>query len=289
MQANFPGRRSLFLNKFKALLGAKKHLTLFSRLFICVLTDGQSLKFPSQELRGLGMKKLRVKDRETRIEEIQKAAKDVFIRRGFQNASMDEIARKAGVSKGTLYLYFKDKGNLYISLMVPVTREQGNMLRAFQAEVEQDKIRSARDIIMGLYDVHKRLYQYDADGIRIIQAYLQGEYFNGLSKETRDILDRIGGEDYQATRSIISKAMEKGLMRNINPIPLTDIIWAMFIGIVQVEESKHRTTKKNHLPETLELAFSLLADALSPEGKKAFLRGNPVGKARKQSRSTYHS
>ena len=64
---------------------------------------------------------------------------------------------------------------------------------------------------------------------------------------------------------------EKGLMRNINPISLTDIIWAMFIGIVQVEENKYRTTKKNHLPETLELAFSLLADALSPEGEKAFL------------------
>jgi len=254
-----------------------------------MLTDGQSLKIPSQELRGLGMKKPRVKDRDTRFEEIQKAAKDVFIRRGFLNASMDEIARKAGVSKGTLYLYFKDKGNLYISLMVPVTREQGNMLRAFQTDVENNKCKSARDIIMGLYDVHKRLYQYDADGIRIIQAYLQGEYFNGLSKETRAIVDQIGREDYHATRGIISKAQEKRLMRKVDPIQLTDIIWAMFIGIVQVEENKYRTTKKNHLPETLELAFSLLADALSPEGKKAFLRRNPVGKAQKQSRSTYPS
>jgi AcrR family transcriptional regulator len=235
------------------------------------------------------MKKKRVKERETRIEEIQKAAKDVFISRGFQNASMDEIAQKAGVSKGTLYLYFKDKGNLYISLMVPVTREQGNMLRRFQAEVEQGKCKNARDIIMGLYDVHKRLYQYDADGIRIIQAYLQGEYFNGLSQETREILDRIGREDYQATRTIISKAIEKGLMRDVNPIKLTDIIWAMFIGIVQVEESKRRTTKKNHLPGTLELAFSLVADALNPDRKKAFARGSTTGKAPKEDRSTHHS
>jgi AcrR family transcriptional regulator len=218
------------------------------------------------------MKKPRVKDRKTRIEEIQKAAKNVFIRRGFQNASMDEIARKAGVSKGTLYLYFKDKGNLYISLMVPVTREQGSMLRAFQAEVEQGKCKNARDIIMGLYDVHRRLYHYDPEGIRIIQAYLQGEYFDGLSKETRDILDGIGREDYQATRSIISKGIENGLMRNVNPIQLTDIIWAMFIGIVQVEENKYRTTKKNHLLGTLELAFSLLADATN-SGKKAIFRG----------------
>jgi AcrR family transcriptional regulator len=234
------------------------------------------------------MKKPRVKDREIRIEEIRKAAKEVFIRRGFQNASMDEIAQKAGVSKGTLYFYFKDKGNLYISLMVPVTLEQGKMLRAFQAEVEQDKCKSARDIIMGLHDVHKELYRYDADGIRIIQAYLQGEYFDGLSKETRHILDRIGREDYQSTRSIISRAIEKGLMRKVNPLQVTDIIWAMFIGIVQVEENKVRTTKKNHLPGTLELAFSLLADALNSEKEKGFVRGSTTRQARKRSRSRHH-
>jgi AcrR family transcriptional regulator len=235
------------------------------------------------------MKKPRVKDREIRIEEIQKAAKDVFIRRGFQNASMDEIARKAGVSKGTLYLYFKDKGNLYISLMVPATREQGNMLRAFRTEVERGKCKNARDILMGLHEVHRRLHQYDPDGIRIIQAYLQGEYFDGLSKETRDILDRIGREDYQATRTILSQAIEQGLMRNVNPVQLTDIIWAMFIGIVQVEESKRRTTKKNHLPETLELAFSLLADALNREHQEAGFRGSNPGKARKKSRLNHRS
>ena len=234
------------------------------------------------------MKKPRVKDRETRILEIQKAAKDVFIRRGFQNASMDEIARKAGVSKGTLYFYFKDKGNLYISLMVPVTEHQGNMLRAFQAKVEQGRFHSARDIIMGLYDVHKRLYEYDPAGIRIIQAYLQGEYFEGLSKETRDILDRIGREDYQATRTILSKAIEKGWLRPVDPIQLTDIVWAMFIGIVQVEESKHRTTKKNHLTGTLELAFSLVADALRPGVEKHLSAGTVLEKTGKESGHTIH-
>lgn len=219
------------------------------------------------------MKKARVRERIVRIEDIQKAAKNGFIHRGFNNTSMEEISRKAGISKGTIYLYFKDKGNLYISLMIPVTRVQRNMLKAFQKKVEQGKVNNARDIIMGLYDVHNRLYQHDADGIRIIQAYLQGEYFNGLSKETRKNLDNIGREDYQIIRDIISKAIEKKWMRDINPIQLTDIIWSMFIGIVQVEESKLRATGKNHLPGTLKLGFSLLADALSLNNESTHLKG----------------
>jgi AcrR family transcriptional regulator len=215
------------------------------------------------------MKTPRVKNRQTRIEEIQKAAREVFIRRGFQNASMDEIARKAGVSKGTPYLYFKDKGDLYISLMVPVTRELGRMLKEFAEEIERGRVRSGREVIIGLWEVHSRLYRYDADGIRIVQAYLQGDLFEGLPRKTRQTLDRVGKEDYDITRSIVAKAMQKGLLRKVNVLQLADLIWAMFIGIVQVEESKLRATRKNHLEGTLEFAFSILADALQPEVGRA--------------------
>ena len=48
-----------------------------------------------------------------RPREICNAALDVFSERGFASARLDEIARRAGVSKGTLYLYFKDKEDLF--------------------------------------------------------------------------------------------------------------------------------------------------------------------------------
>jgi AcrR family transcriptional regulator len=46
---------------------------------------------------------------EDRPREICAAALEVFAERGFAAARLEEIARRAGVSKGTLYLYFKDK------------------------------------------------------------------------------------------------------------------------------------------------------------------------------------
>ena len=48
-----------------------------------------------------------------RPREICAAALDVFAEKGFAAAKLDEIARRAGVSKGTLYLYFKDKAELF--------------------------------------------------------------------------------------------------------------------------------------------------------------------------------
>jgi AcrR family transcriptional regulator len=50
---------------------------------------------------------------EDRPREICAAALDVFAEKGFAAAKLDEIARRAGVSKGTLYLYFKDKEDLF--------------------------------------------------------------------------------------------------------------------------------------------------------------------------------
>ena len=50
---------------------------------------------------------------EDRPREICSAALEVFSEKGFAAAKLDEIARRAGVSKGTLYLYFKDKEDLF--------------------------------------------------------------------------------------------------------------------------------------------------------------------------------
>lgn len=54
---------------------------------------------------------------EDRPREICAAALEVFAEKGFAAAKLDEIAKRAGVSKGTLYLYFKDKEQLFRSVV----------------------------------------------------------------------------------------------------------------------------------------------------------------------------
>src|SRR3954471_17370888 len=45
--------------------------------------------------------------------QIIEGARAVFLSQGFDAASMNDIARKAGVSKGTLYVYFRNKEELF--------------------------------------------------------------------------------------------------------------------------------------------------------------------------------
>jgi AcrR family transcriptional regulator len=54
---------------------------------------------------------------EARPEEILAAASDVFIRRGYAQATMQEIAQAAGISAGTIYRYFKGKEALFHALV----------------------------------------------------------------------------------------------------------------------------------------------------------------------------
>ncbi|SHH55050.1 transcriptional regulator, TetR family [Sporobacter termitidis DSM 10068] len=56
-------------------------------------------------------------DKETKKAEIVKAAKELFTNFGYKAVSMDSIAERAGVAKGTLYLYFKDKEALFYYLL----------------------------------------------------------------------------------------------------------------------------------------------------------------------------
>jgi AcrR family transcriptional regulator len=54
---------------------------------------------------------------EFRRTEIVDAARTVFARRGFAFGIMDEIAKEAGVAKGTLYLYFRSKTEIYKAVL----------------------------------------------------------------------------------------------------------------------------------------------------------------------------
>jgi AcrR family transcriptional regulator len=52
-----------------------------------------------------------------RKDQILNAAERVFTRKGIDLARMDDIAEETGLSKGTLYLYFKSKGDLIIAIL----------------------------------------------------------------------------------------------------------------------------------------------------------------------------
>lgn len=65
----------------------------------------------------MGIQERKEREKEQRREEILNAAQSVFFEKGLTNSTMDEIAEKAELSKGTLYLYYGSKEDLYLAVM----------------------------------------------------------------------------------------------------------------------------------------------------------------------------
>ncbi|MCP5366277.1 MAG: TetR/AcrR family transcriptional regulator [Hyphomicrobiales bacterium] len=70
--------------------------------------------------------------------EILDGARRVFRAAGFDGASMDQIARAAGVSKGTLYVYFRNKEDLFLDLVATDKNEAAEQLCRFEADDSVD-------------------------------------------------------------------------------------------------------------------------------------------------------
>lgn len=219
-----------------------------------------SNNFEQESKPGTG--KTRKKKRAVRIKEIQTAAKKLFFEKGFYNTTMDEVAQTADISKGTVYLYFKNKDELYISLMMPVLIELGRFLENFEKKYDSGKLKNKKSFIQELYKVHKKTYDYDPEGIQIIQAFQQGNIFMDLPSETLDKLNQRAIRNYNMLRRCFKNAIKDGLFKSRNPIIMADTVWALFIGIIQLEESKFRATNKNHIENTLRVAFEMLNEGL---------------------------
>jgi TetR/AcrR family fatty acid metabolism transcriptional regulator len=65
----------------------------------------------------MGGRNKRIRKKVDRYEEIIMAAFDVFIKKGFHQAKMEEIAQKAGIGKGTIYEYFRSKKELFCGMV----------------------------------------------------------------------------------------------------------------------------------------------------------------------------
>ncbi len=80
---------------------------------------------------------LRARHRRRRSAEILRAAADLFVERGYEKTTMDDIAGRAGVSLPTLYRFHESKAALLIALYRDVREQQASALAAFCEETDR--------------------------------------------------------------------------------------------------------------------------------------------------------
>lgn len=137
-----------------------------------------------------------------RREAILAAALDEFAERGFAAARLDDVAKRAGIAKGTIYLYFRDKETLFQELLsAMLTPIIGGFEALGQADVPAKQLAEhMRDVfVTEVFETRRK------DVIRLMIA--EGRRFPKLAEfYYREVLSRI----IEALRAILKRGAARG-------------------------------------------------------------------------------
>ncbi|TVR15048.1 MAG: TetR/AcrR family transcriptional regulator [Balneolaceae bacterium] len=199
------------------------------------------------------MQKLTRKEREkiARKEHILDIAEEIIAERGFDGATMDEIAEKAEVGKGTLYLHFKSKSAIYLGIC-----ERGSkLLTQEMAKVLLLEV-SGMELIEKIGDVYLQF-------VRKNPVYFHAfNYYESLLNDEiiakSDLVDRCEKSAKEAMTYIVRAlqiGMQDGSIKStFEPHELALIIWGASKGVVNMSFSKQ---KRNHMKILDDVNFSL--------------------------------
>ena len=100
-------------------------------------------------MEALNKQQLRIRETQTRLLD---AAEEVFVRDGYEGAQLDEIAAKAGRSKGAVYTHFKSKEDLFLALYERQIRAHiARLLNSLQKCADRKQsLRAFREFYVGL-------------------------------------------------------------------------------------------------------------------------------------------
>ena len=207
----------------------------------------------------MGIRERKEREKERRRQQIMVAAKKVFTDKGFSKATMDDIANEAELSPGTIYLYFKNKEELYASLSLRI-------LQYLQIKVEHVlntpdlKPEQKLDAMMdAMYDV------YEFDPLVIINMFhLQSsETLKNLSPELLANIKELSSKSVEGLATIFEEGIKEGVFVDKHPVALSDTFWALFSGVVLWMTSKKIIdANKDYLRPTLEIAYEIFKQGI---------------------------
>ncbi len=210
----------------------------------------------------MGIRERKERERERRRQQIIVAAKRVFSDKGFSKSTMEDIAKEAELSPGTLYLYFKNKDELYASLSLRILQYLIIRLEHVNGNDEMSPVQKVEALNEAMFDV------YEFDPLIIINMFhLQSsETLKNLSDELLGEIEELSRKSLGMIAGIFQEGIDKGIFVDEHPIALADIFWSMFSGVILWESSKSIINdNKDYLKDTLKIAFEVFARGLKKE------------------------
>lgn len=196
----------------------------------------QHITFRKEEQMGRRKKEPRSVHREN----IASAASVLFMEKGIAETSMDDIAKAAGYSKATLYVYFENKEEIVGILVLGSMKKLYDYIAS--ALVQQESTKSRYELICrGLVRYQEEFPFYFDMALSKINIDFENRDYLPEEKETY----RVGEEINEKLRDFLTAGMENGELRDdLEIMPAIFHFWGMLSGMIQLAANKEAYIEK---------------------------------------------
>ena len=199
-------------------------------------------------------------------ENIVSAASTLFMERGTAATSMDDIAKAAGYSKATLYVYFENKDEIVGILVLNSMKKLYDYISS--ALIQHETTKARYDFICrGLVQYQEEFPFYFKMVLDKINIDFESKEYLPEERETY----QIGEEINEKIKNFLLSGMEKGDLRNdLDIMPAIFNFWGMLSGIIQLAANKEEYIKKSmglSKIKFLEYGFSLVYHSIANKEK----------------------
>jgi TetR/AcrR family transcriptional regulator, fatty acid metabolism regulator protein len=187
-------------------------------------------------------------------QQIIDAAVRVFARSGFYNSRVSDIAREAGIASGTIYLYFKTKDEILVTLF---REKMAAFVAALRTEIARERDPEAK--IRRLVRLHFEVLEASPDMAEVVQVELrQGQkFFRGASAhEVSAYFELIG--------SVLRDGVAAGVFRRDLPVKVATKM--LFGAMDQLTTSWVLGKRGYRLAEAAEPVASIFLKGVTRDG-----------------------
>ncbi|HKE15549.1 MAG TPA: TetR/AcrR family transcriptional regulator [Kofleriaceae bacterium] len=173
-------------------------------------------------------------ERTARRRRIQRAARTVFAEKGYAKTSIEQIAREASLSVGAIYLYFRSKEDLYVSLLEET-------LDLFDTELRQIRARSEVSAPERLRNAWSFLTQWaatDVEASRVLRLISQPNVRSQLSDEVVESVGKGLAQVREHLGAIVQDGMASGQYRRGATQPMVDLFWCLLLGVLESNDAR---------------------------------------------------
>jgi len=165
---------------------------------------------------------------------------------GFAASSVSKIAKEAGVSPATLYVYYKNKEDLLVSTYIEIKKNMGlAILEDFNASLPiRDIMRESWDKMFDYVTGHRPYFQY-------AEQFANSPYSELVNKEELE-------KYFEPFMQVIARGIEQKIIKNVDFDILAVFIFYPVMALANPKMCKNLDLNKDHI----ETAFTMAWDAI---------------------------